>query len=753
MRGEGRNVALLALAIALVFHDWLLHPTGVLASEASDALAQAWPTLHFLVQGLREQGFPYLWNPYQLTGMPTLGDPQAWVFYPPSWLLAVLPADRVHELLAPWLAGHLLLGGMGVLYWLRSWDFPAPARLAAALTFALAGKWMAHLLIPHHLVFAPLAWVPWQLGLIDRLWRRPRPLEAGVLALVTAMFVLGMHPQVALYSCTLGAVYAVWAGLRGPRASWTAPVAWLLVAGVLAVGMTLAETIPTLEVARDTVRGAGELDYEHMAAGRTQVHEQLERMVSHPPTRPFARWEGVVHVGLVSLALSTLAWVRPERRRESLFWAGVLVVLVLFAGATFVHRVAHEVLPGFDRMRIPSRAIFLMSLPLAWLAACGTEALASRLSPRARLLPWLAAAAGAWAWLRGFEGATAWTVAMLSAPAVLALAGGRAAVPWLAVLAVAVDLVAFATPLMQVAPLREVVGEHPAVPLLAAPQGTHRVLGVGSLEGALPITYGVPGRLELGNGYNPMMGRPLYRYMRIGLSRMDAPPTDATMLHDLKVENEVYLRPLGFRWVVGRDEVSHPGLVLRHVLGGFGVYNFAQDGLVPIERFYVYEDPEALPRAWLVRDVRVAPGPDEAREVLGGVDPAATVVLEEPVTVSGSGPLPPVQLEFDGDARRTTVQVEGSAVLALGEVWHPGWRAWDGGREIPVLRAGGLYCAIPLGPGRHELEIRYLPRSYETLRWVSLGCLLAALGLLLAPRRRSPFGRAGSRQQAADRIG
>ena len=45
-----------------------------------------------------------------------------------------------------------------------------PARAAGALTFALAGKWMGHVLLAHHFVYLPLAWVPWQLGLVDRLW-------------------------------------------------------------------------------------------------------------------------------------------------------------------------------------------------------------------------------------------------------------------------------------------------------------------------------------------------------------------------------------------------------------------------------------------------------------------------------------------------------------------------------------------------------------------------------------------------------
>jgi hypothetical protein len=73
-----------------------------------------------------------------------------------------------------------------------------------------------------------------------------------------------------------------------------------------------------------------------------------------------------------------------------------------------------------------------------------------------------------------------------------------------------------------------------------------------------------------------------------------------------------------------------------------------------------------------------------------------------------------------------------------------GWRAWVDGHETPVYRANGLFRAVALPPGEHEVEFRYEPRAVALGRAVSDGAtIIAVLGLLAALgipviRRRLP---------------
>ena len=61
--------------------------------------------------------------------------------------------------------------------------------------------------------------------------------------------------------------------------------------------------------------------------------------------------------------------------------------------------------------------------------------------------------------------------------------------------------------------------------------------------------------------------------------------------------------------------------------------------------------------------------------------------------------------------------------LVLGDAYDPGWRAWAGDVELPVLPAYGLVRCVELPAGTWRVEFRY--RSS-----VRIGIAISALGLL-----------------------
>jgi uncharacterized membrane protein YfhO len=69
-----------------------------------------------------------------------------------------------------------------------------------------------------------------------------------------------------------------------------------------------------------------------------------------------------------------------------------------------------------------------------------------------------------------------------------------------------------------------------------------------------------------------------------------------------------------------------------------------------------------------------------------------------------------------------------------------GWKAYSGGRRIPLRFANHAFLAMHLPAGRHSVELVYWPRSFV------FGAIVSGLtvaGLLLFPlvgrrRRRSP---------------
>ncbi|HTI73011.1 MAG TPA: hypothetical protein VMF06_23760 [Candidatus Limnocylindria bacterium] len=69
-----------------------------------------------------------------------------------------------------------------------------------------------------------------------------------------------------------------------------------------------------------------------------------------------------------------------------------------------------------------------------------------------------------------------------------------------------------------------------------------------------------------------------------------------------------------------------------------------------------------------------------------------------------------------------------AGVLLLNDRWHENWRAFVDGQPAPVFRANFLMRGVPLSPGEHSVELKFVSQS--TTLWVSLGAVVS--GFLLA---------------------
>jgi hypothetical protein len=153
------------------------------------------------------------------------------------------------------------------------------------------------------------------------------------------------------------------------------------------------------------------------------------------------------------------------------------------------------------------------------------------------------------------------------------------------------------------------------------------------------------------------------------------------------------------------------------------------------EQSKVLENPEALPRAWIVHSARQVRSGQEALELLstGQVDPRETALLEEEPPQRVSQPDDPsaesaslTEYGADGMELRSTTQAPG--LLVLSEVYYSAWKAYVDGRPAPVYVADHLLRAVPVPAGEHTVELRY---ESQTL-WAGMGISLLAYATLLA---------------------
>jgi hypothetical protein len=292
-------------------------------------------------------------------------------------------------------------------------------------------------------------------------------------------------------------------------------------------------------------------------------------------------------------------------------------------------------------------------------------------------------------------------------------------------------------PLVRTRPYTEALGSNPVVERLRAPWGQGRVLGVNRRHAddrsAIPVTYATPFGIEGVRGFNPLIPRSTYELLRAGVGGLKLDWEPAMTIRSFPLRNRHYLDLFNVRWIVANRPVRLDGLVQRDRFDDLFIYHFqSPSALTHMPATYLYENPQALPRAALVRTARLERDSSAALRAVGTFDPRHVVLVEEP-SLAGSYPggFEELAVAHEGDRIALDFDAGAGGYLVLSEVFYPGWRAEDRGRPLPVGRANGIFQVLRVGPGHHEIVLRYFPSSFAIGLWLSLGAALLSAGLVL----------------------
>jgi hypothetical protein len=126
----------------------------------------------------------------------------------------------------------------------------------------------------------------------------------------------------------------------------------------------------------------------------------------------------------------------------------------------------------------------------------------------------------------------------------------------------------------------------------------------------------------------------------------------------------------------------------------------------------VFENRDALPRAWIVHEARQV---EEAAALdpiaSGAVDARTTALLETtpPPLAPATDPTQDVALieHYEPDAIRVRTRTDAAGLLLLSEIFYPAWNAYVDGNSTPIYRADHILRAVPLPEGEHVVELRY----------------------------------------------
>ena len=165
--------------------------------------------------------------------------------------------------------------------------------------------------------------------------------------------------------------------------------------------------------------------------------------------------------------------------------------------------------------------------------------------------------------------------------------------------------------------------------------------------------------------------------------------------------------------------------------------------------YVVYENLRALPRAWVVTDVKALPDSDALEaarraQLPGGTrfDPRRMAIVD-PEEGGVPGPFRPGQgsarVDRIADGRITVnVSTSGGGFLVLSEADYPGWRARIDGSIAPVRRTDVALQGVVVPAGRHTVTFEFASTTKRAGTVLSACGLLVGVMLIAADRRKRP---------------
>jgi len=158
----------------------------------------------------------------------------------------------------------------------------------------------------------------------------------------------------------------------------------------------------------------------------------------------------------------------------------------------------------------------------------------------------------------------------------------------------------------------------------------------------------------------------------------------------------------------------------------------------------IYENPQAMPRAYAVHNYAVMHDVPQVLRYLGSddFDMHRQVVLEEepsPEFAAGiHAPAYPPEVTIDQytpDEISMRADLSTNGWLVLSDTFYPGWTAEVDGKEAVIQRANCAVRAVALHAGKHQVSFTYRPISVRAGIIITIiGVILAVLGMLVSGR-------------------
>lgn len=711
-----------------------------------DVVTQMYPWKH-LVINLWKSGQIPLWNPNNFSGSPLLANFQSAVFHPANFLFFLLPEVHAWSLMIlfqPFLAGFF------TYLFCRELRLSRAASLLSSASFMFAGfltVWMAYGTMGYALL-----WLPLILYAVEKSFNENNFFSAIIISFALAASFFSGHFQISLYVALAALTFLIFKFIVTRDAKTFFICGLFFIFGIL---LSLIQLLPTFELYQLSVRSKS-LGVSEIIPWQYLVTLLAPDFYGSDVTRNnwfghYAEWAGFF--GVIPLILAIFAFIRKKNPYVWFFALLGIFSLILTLPTPLLDLIVKLKIPVLSSSAA-SRIISLFSFSAAILAGFGFDRLKEDLEKnKFRVIIFVLFGAvvlfgGIWWALLINKPFTPDKLLIakrnlllpsLMAVAFLALIG---AYWWflkiakirksltrnfhLIILTVILtlslfDTFRFAKKWLPFDNPKHVYPNLSILEFLTKTAGYDRVFGYFGME--MENYYQIQGF----NGYDPLY---IARYGEL-----------------LMAANDGNIRVPSTRGV-GLERREKYTVLLLNLLGGKYLLYATADARFPWafpfwewpdkfkavykdDKYHVYQNIEAFPRAFVTYDYQVIKEPQEIINQMFSpqADLRKTIILEE------DPGLPKEESKNEGKVEvvsylpnriKLSVSTEKPGLLFLADNYYPGWKALVDDRETKIYRADYTFRAIAIPAGNHKVEFVYDPQSF---RWGIYGSLLGLVGI------------------------
>ncbi len=700
-------------------------------------------------------GFMPLWCPYSAGGMAFFAEGQSGAAYPVNWLFyGLLPFSMAYNTSVVF---HLLLLAAGTYILFRKLDFSCPAALTGTIGFALSGYFIRKLMFVNFIqgfAYLPLILI---CAAPDKksgfTLNRKRCLTGGLLLGIQC---LCGHPQAVIMSLIILWIFAITVPKRKSFKTQIKTVACISALGCLIGAWQL---LPTAELMTRTPRYdgtgpelSGQMSLPPAYLPAFFLHDVFGNAADgtfEQSNWPAYEWELSGFQGIVIFTLACLTGFRMRRQR---FFIGCVLTGLLLALGRYVP--ANDLLyklPVLGSFRAPVRWSVIMIWGMCGLAACTIDQIRTRRiaatgsirAPGVRLALLVTLLGSVFAWFL-FNGVflinplakSAWldTTLFLTATVMIVIIGWYLPGKWWSYL----------LPLLVFSEFYHVQSSYPASGpdrLVLDPPAGYRIIRDAPAT-VLSLIHESSGliRKNWHQGWS-MPDRGDYSAFK------DAYTMYSGMIHEFKLVSFNEWSPLHTihyrQWGMNASKLERATIMnfdIGYVVAPPALHLFDGKSLRKMQDWELRKTKNDVSICPRIAQPEIADG--SLMKIIERIrfrnDDSSVFLPGDAIPESATGWSRDARIdsrELSVNRHRLNVSASNWTCVLTGSVFDNGWRVSSVDPDVRLVSADGMFQAIIVPGGTHEIELVYEPVSYRLGFFV---CALAAMTILFVAAMRGP---------------